>query len=46
MEYNFKEIEQKWQHYWIENATYKVEVDQTRPKYYVLDMLPYPSGAG
>ena len=46
MEYNFKEIEQKWQHYWIENATYKVEVDQTRPKYYVLDMFPYPSGAG
>lgn len=46
MEYNFKEIEQKWQNYWIENATYKVDVDEQRPKYYVLDMFPYPSGAG
>jgi len=46
MEYNFKEIEQKWQHYWIKNATYKVDVDEHRPKYYVLDMFPYPSGAG
>ena len=46
MEYNFKEIEQKWQHYWIKNATYKVDVNEHRPKYYVLDMFPYPSGAG
>lgn len=46
MEYNFKEIEQKWQNYWIKNATYKVDVDEQRPKYYVLDMFPYPSGAG
>lgn len=46
MEYNFKEIEQKWQKHWKENKTYKVEVDNSRPKYYVLDMFPYPSGAG
>lgn len=46
MEYNFKEIEKKWQSYWIENATYKVDVDDSRPKFYVLDMFPYPSGAG
>lgn len=46
MEYNFKEIEKKWQKHWKENKTYKVEVDNSRPKYYVLDMFPYPSGAG
>lgn len=46
MEYNFREIEAKWQKYWIENATYRVEADETRPKFYVLDMFPYPSGAG
>jgi len=46
MDYNFKEIEQKWQSYWKENQTYKVEIDPSRPKYYVLDMFPYPSGAG
>lgn len=46
MEYNFKEVEQKWQNYWREHQTYKVEVDTSRPKYYVLDMFPYPSGAG
>ncbi len=46
MDYNFKEIEQKWQGYWVENQTYKVEIDPTRPKFYVLDMFPYPSGAG
>nr|WP_319401378.1 leucine--tRNA ligase [uncultured Carboxylicivirga sp.] len=46
MEYNFKDLEQKWQQYWIDNQTYKVEVDNNRPKYYVLDMFPYPSGAG
>ncbi|MBP6437130.1 MAG: class I tRNA ligase family protein, partial [Paludibacteraceae bacterium] len=46
MEYTFKEIEQKWQQYWKNNATYKVEINATKPKYYVLDMFPYPSGAG
>ena len=46
MEYNHKDIEQRWQQYWKENNTYKTEVDKTRPKYYVLDMFPYPSGAG
>lgn len=46
MEYNFREIEQKWQHYWKENQTYKSEIDKSRPKFYVLDMFPYPSGAG
>ncbi len=46
MEYNFGEIEKKWQSYWKEKETYKVDIDNTRPKYYVLDMFPYPSGAG
>ena len=46
MEYNFKNIEQKWQSYWKENAIYKVETDKSKPKFYVLDMFPYPSGAG
>ncbi len=46
MEYNFKEIEKRWQNYWIENKIYKVEEDVSKPKYYVLDMFPYPSGAG
>ncbi|MFV0391393.1 MAG: leucine--tRNA ligase [Paludibacteraceae bacterium] len=46
MEYNFGEIEQKWQQYWIDNKTYKVEIDPSKPKFYVLDMFPYPSGAG
>ncbi len=46
MEYNFKEIEKKWQSYWKENSTYKVDIDYNKPKYYVLDMFPYPSGAG
>ena len=46
MDYNFREIEKKWQKYWATEKTYKVEVDSTRPKYYVLDMFPYPSGAG
>lgn len=46
MDYNFQEIEQKWQRYWRENKTYKVEMDHSKPKYYVLDMFPYPSGAG
>ena len=46
MEYNFKEIEKKWQKYWRDNKTYQVEVDHSKPKFYVLDMFPYPSGAG
>lgn len=46
MEYNFKEIEQKWQKYWDENKTFKSVVDESKPKYYVLDMFPYPSGSG
>ena len=46
MEYNFREIEQKWQAYWKSNNTYKTEINPNTPKYYVLDMFPYPSGAG
>lgn len=46
MEYNFRSIEQKWQKYWKENHTYKTEIDKNKEKYYVLDMFPYPSGAG
>ena len=46
MEYNFKEIEPRWQRRWAERKTYRVEPDPTRPKFYVLDMFPYPSGAG
>ncbi len=46
MEYNFLDIEKKWQAYWSKNQTYKVEIDSKKPKYYVLDMFPYPSGAG
>jgi len=45
-EYNFQEIEKKWQQYWQQNNIYKVDIDPARPKYYVLDMFPYPSGAG
>ncbi|MCS5490255.1 leucine--tRNA ligase [Algoriphagus limi] len=45
-EYNFREIEQKWQSYWRENGTFKAEVDPNREKFYSLDMFPYPSGAG
>lgn len=44
--YNFREIENKWRQYWEENAIYKVENTSDAPKYYVLDMFPYPSGAG
>ena len=40
------EIEPKWQSYWLKNKTFKVEIDRTKPKYYILDMFPYPSGAG
>jgi leucyl-tRNA synthetase len=46
MEYNFPEIEKKWQKYWLEHKTFKAEIDHNKPKYYVLDMFPYPSGSG
>ena len=46
MEYNFKDIEQKWQKRWVENGTYRVVEDPQKKKYYVLNMFPYPSGAG
>ena len=44
--YDHQAIESKWQGYWLENKTFKVEIDRSKPKYYVLDMFPYPSGAG
>ena len=46
MDYNFREIEKKWQAWWAENHTYQTKEDPSKPKYYVLDMFPYPSGAG
>ena len=46
MEYNHKEIEQRWQQYWRDHHTYQTEIDKNKPKFYVLDMFPYPSGAG
>ena len=46
MDYNFSEIEKKWQKKWVDDKTYKVTEDPSRPKYYVLNMFPYPSGAG
>ncbi|MES2521010.1 MAG: class I tRNA ligase family protein [Bacteroidota bacterium] len=46
MEYNYKEVEQKWRQFWEDNQTFKTGIDTTKPKYYVLDMFPYPSGAG
>jgi leucyl-tRNA synthetase len=46
MEYNFSEIEPKWQKYWDDHNTFKTTEDLSKPKYYVLDMFPYPSGAG
>ena len=46
MDYNFREIEKRWQQYWVDHQTYKVTEDRSRPKFYVLDMFPYPSGAG
>ncbi|NRB60596.1 MAG: leucine--tRNA ligase [Winogradskyella sp.] len=46
MKYNFNDIEAKWQKYWAENQTFKAENHSEKPKYYVLDMFPYPSGAG
>ena len=46
MEYNFREIEKKWRERWAADKTYHVTEDASRPKYYVLNMFPYPSGAG
>ncbi|MEZ4917028.1 MAG: class I tRNA ligase family protein, partial [Chitinophagales bacterium] len=46
MAYNPQDIDKKWQNRWKENNTYKVEIDENKPKYYVLDMFPYPSGSG
>ena len=46
MEYNFGEIEKRWQQYWAEREVYRITEDTTKPKFYVLDMFPYPSGAG
>jgi len=46
MEYNFREIEKKWQQKWVEDKTYKVDADSSKEKFYVLNMFPYPSGAG
>ena len=46
MEYKFEDIEKKWQQFWIENKTFRAYNQSDKPKYYVLDMFPYPSGAG
>lgn len=46
MDYQFREIEAKWQKFWAQNQTFKAELNTEKPKYYVLDMFPYPSGAG
>src|SRR6478736_6050896 len=46
MEYNFRKIEDHWQQWWNENKIYKVSNDTSKPKFYVLDMFPYPSGVG
>ena len=46
MEYKFRDIEHKWQREWVRRKTYAVEIDPSKPKFYVLDMFPYPSGAG
>ena len=46
MRYNHLAIEKKWQKFWEENKTFKVDIDPDKPKYYILDMFPYPSGAG
>src|SRR5512133_1394259 len=46
MEYNFRDIEKKWQERWIEDGVFKTSIDRSKPKFYVLDMFPYPSGAG
>jgi leucyl-tRNA synthetase len=44
--YNFSDIDSKWQKYWDENSTYATKNDYSKPKYYSLDMFPFPSGAG
>jgi leucyl-tRNA synthetase len=46
MEYNFRDIESKWRSYWAENKTFAAVDHSEKPKFYVLDMFPYPSGAG
>src|SRR4051812_24041950 len=46
MEYGFRDIEKKWKEYWTKNKVYKVSNDTDKPKFYILDMFPYPSGAG
>ena len=46
MEYDFSEIESKWRSFWAENQTFKAQTQSDKPKYYVLDMFPYPSGSG
>ena len=46
MAYNHKEIEKKWQNYWDENEIFKTDDFVEKPKYYILDMYPYPSGSG
>ena len=46
MKYNFLEIEKKWQKFWSDNRVYEVKSSSSKPKFYVLDMFPYPSGAG
>ena len=46
MDYNFREVEQKWRQWWQQNDIYRTDIDHSKPKYYVLDMFPYPSGAG
>ena len=46
MEYNFRKIEKNWQQYWRETSAYRVSNDSSKPKCYVLDMFPYPSGTG
>ena len=46
MDYNFNEVEKKWQQRWNNAQVYKTEIDNTKPKFYILDMFPYPSGAG
>ena len=46
MDYDFRKIEKKWQKRWAEEKTYKTAEDPSKPKFYFLDMFPYPSGAG
>ena len=46
MKYDFRKIEKKWQHFWSENKTFKAKNFSKKPKFYVLDMFPYPSGSG